>query len=166
LTIIISCQSIPKNIYESKGLNFEVTEDFTITETKTWKHNHATYIKIEPRTKDLYSKISVTWLPKKFDLDKELQNFVESLKEGSVGDLQNTPVFSEVRSTKFGSNEARYIDYVIGNGRKSGSYTTFHCDSLTVIIGQHYNPESQAMTNRGRQIIEETHNCIGQGIKK
>ncbi len=46
-----------------------------------------------------------------------------------------------------------------------GSYTTFHCDSLTVIIGQHFTPESQAMAERCRKVIEETYTCIGQWRK-
>jgi len=109
----------------------------------------------------------VTWLPKKFNLDKELQNFVEGLNESYESDVHNTPVFSEVKWTKFGSNDARHIDYVVADdGPRIGSYTTFHCDSLTVIIGQHYTPESQVMTNRCRQIIEETFNCVGQGNKR
>ena len=72
----------------------------------------------------------MTWLPKKCDLDDELQNFVASLKEAYADDISNTPVFSEVRSTKFGSNYARQIDYLVANdGPRIGSYTTFHCDS-------------------------------------
>jgi hypothetical protein len=164
--IFTTCRTIPKINYQDKGFGFKITEDFKIVETKTWKHNHATYIKIEGRNKDLYANFSVTWLPKKFDLDKELQNFVVGLKEVYEGDIPNTPVFTEVKSTKFGSNDARQIDYLVANdGPRIGSYTTFYCDSLTIIIGQHFTPESKAMSERCRKIIEETYHCIGQGNK-
>lgn len=147
-------------------MDFQITEDFQIVETKTWKHNHATYIKIERRNKDLYANFSVTWLPKKFNLDQELHNFVVALKDVYEGDASNTPVFSEVKSTKFGSNGARRIDYIVANdGPRIGSYTTFYCDSLTIIIGQHFTPESQVMSERCRKLIENTYSCLGQGNK-
>jgi hypothetical protein len=161
---LTTCRTIPKTNHQDKGLNFEITEDFKIAGTKRWKHNHATYIKIERRDKDLYANFSVTWLPKRFDLDKELQNFVVGLKEAYEGDVSNTPIFSEVKSAKFGANDSRHVDYVVANdGPRIGSYTTFHCDSLTVIIGQHFTPESQALTERCRKVIEETYTCLGRG---
>ena len=164
--ILTACRTVPSSSYKDKGLNFKISEDFKIVDTKTWKHNHATYIKIERRNNDLYANFSVSWLPKKCDLDDELQNFVESLKEGYAGDTQNTPVFSEVKLTKFGSNQAKRIDYIVANdGPRIGSYTTFHCDSLTVIIGQHFTPESQAIADRCRKVIEETYMCIEHGTK-
>ncbi len=164
--ILTACRTIPKTNYQDKGLNFQITEDFKIVETKTWKHNHATYIKIERRNKNLYANFSVTWLPKKFNLDKELQNFVVGLKEVYEGDPSNTPDFSEVKSTKFGTNDSRQIDYVVANdGPRIGSYTTFHCDSLTIIIGQHFTPETQAMADRCRKTIEESYVCVGRGTK-
>ncbi|MBS1507082.1 MAG: hypothetical protein JSS79_10590 [Bacteroidetes bacterium] len=166
ISTLITCQTIPKTNYRDKGLNFKITEDFKIVETKTWKRNHATYIKIERRDKYLYANFSVTWLPKKFNLDKELQNFVVGLKEAYEGDVSNTPIFSEIKSAKFGTNDSRQIYYVVTNdGPRIGSYTTFHCDSLTVIIGQHFTPESQAMTERCRKVIEESYSCVGRGMK-
>ena len=106
---LTTCRTIPKTNYQDKGLNFKITEDFKIVETKTWKHNHARYIKIERRNKDLYANFSVTWLPKKFNLDKELQNFVVGLKEVYAGDVSKTPVFGEVKSAKFGANDSRQM---------------------------------------------------------
>ena len=163
----MSCQTITKTIYEDKGLNFKVTEDFKIVESKTWRQTHATYIKVERRNKDLYANLSVTWVPGNSDLDKELQIFVKSLKRVYEPDIQMTPVFSEIKSTKFGSNSARRIDYIVANdGPRIGSYTTFHCDDITVIIGQHYTAESEAITNKCRQQIEDTYNCIGKMDKQ
>lgn len=165
-TIITSCQTIPKTIYEGKGMSFKITEDFKIVETKTWKHNHATYIKIDCRNKDLYANISVSYLPGKHSQDKELQNFTESLKSVYKSDPKNTPEFSEVKFAKFGSNSAKRINYVVANdGPRIGSYTSFHCDNFTVMIGQHYTAESEAMINKCRQLIEETLNCIAKGDK-
>ena len=161
-----TCRTIPKTSYEDNGLNFKITKDFKVVEAKTWKHNNATYIKIDRRDNDLYANFSVTWLPKKCDLDDELQTFVESLKEVYADDIQNTPVFSEVKLTKFGNNEAKQVDYVVANdGPRIGSYTTFYCDSVTVIIGQHFTPESQAMTEQCRKAIEETYHCVGRGTE-
>jgi hypothetical protein len=161
--IVASCRTIPQTTYNDKGLNFKITEEFKITETKTWEHNNATYIKIERRNKNLYANFSVTWLPKKCALDDELKNFMETLKESYAGDSENTPVFSEVKPTKFGVNSAIQIDYVVANdGPRIGSYTAFYCDSLTVIIGQHHTPESKTMTTKCRQIIEDTFICGGQ----
>ena len=166
--VVISCRTIPTTVYQDKGLNFKITEEFKIVKTETWKHNDATYIKIERRNENLYANFSVTWLPKNFDLDKELRVFEETLKEMyEREDTQKIPVFGEVKSIKFASNEARRIDYIVANdGPRLGSYTAFHCDSLTVIIGQHYTPESQVMTDRCRQMIEETYSCIGQGTAR
>ncbi len=162
--ILTTCRTIPKTSYQDKGLNFKITEDFKIVETKIWNHNHATYIKIDIRSKDLYANFSVTWLPKKCYLDDELKNFVESLKDTYADDNQNTPVFSEVKLTKFGKNDAKQIDYVVANdGPRIGSYTAYYCDSLTVIIGQHFTPESQVMADRCRKSIEETYVCVGRG---
>ena len=161
-----TCRTIPKTSYQDKGLNFKITEDFKVVETKTWKHNNATYIKIDRRNNELYANFSVTWLPKKCDLDDELQNFVESLKEVYADDIQNIPVFSEVKLTKFGKNDAKQVDYVVANdGPRIGSYTTFYCDSLTVIIGQHFTPESHAMTEKCRKAIEGTYVCVGRGTE-
>lgn len=165
--IVVSCRTIPQTTYNDKGLDFKITDDFKITETKTWKHNNATYIKIDRRDKNLYANLSVTWLPKKCDLDDELKNFVETLKEVYADDNQNTPTFSEVKSTKFGQSSAIQIDYVVANdGPRIGSYTAFYCDSLTVIVGQHQTPDSKTMTNKCRQFIEDTFICVGQVNKK
>lgn len=161
LLIVVSCRTIPQVTYNDKGLNFKITEEFKIVETKTWKHNNATYIKIERRNKNLYANFSVTWLPTKCDLGDELENFVETLQAAYAGDGQNTPVFSEVKATTFGSNSAIQIDYVVANdGPRIGSYTALHCDSLTIIIGQHHTPDSEAMTTKCRQFIEETYSCV------
>ena len=158
---VTSCRTIPKTNYNDKGLSFKITEDFKIVETKTWKHNHATYIKIDCRNKDLYANISVSFLPGKHSQDKELQNFTESLTSVYKPDPTNTPEFSEVKLTKFGSNPAKQINYVVANdGPRIGSYTSFHCDNFTVMIGQHYTPESEMMINRCIQVIEETLVCI------
>ena len=162
---VTTCRTIPKTNYQDKGLNFKITEEFKIVETKAWKHNHATYIKIDRRNKDLYANFSVTWLPNKCDLDDELKNFVESLKEAYADDKENTPVFSEIKLTKFGTNDAKRIDYVVANdGPRIGSYTTYYCDGLTVIIGQHFTPKGQAIADRCRKTIEETYVCIGRGV--
>jgi hypothetical protein len=101
------------------------------------------------------------WLPCRSDLDWEIQNFVDGLNSVYKSDPDNKPVYSEVRTTKFGTNEARQIDYVVANdGPRIGSYTTFYCNNFTVIIGQHGTAESLAMTNRCRKLIEETYYCI------
>jgi hypothetical protein len=121
------------------------------------------YIKVDRRNKDLYANLSVTWVPGNSDLDKEFQIFVKSLRRVYEPDIQMTPVFSEVKSTKFGSHSARRIDYIVANdGPRIGSYTTFHCDNITVIIGQHYTAESEALTNKCRQQMEDTYYCIGK----
>ena len=165
--ILTTCRTIPKSVYQDKGVNFKITEDFKIVETKTWKHNNATYIKIERRDKNLYANFSVTWLPKKCDLDDELKNFMTSLKEAYPGDSENTPVFSEVKPTKFGLNSAIQVDYLVANdGPRVGSYTAFYCDSLSVIIGQHHIPDSKTMTTKCRQLIEDSFTCLGQINKK
>jgi hypothetical protein len=164
LISLSNCVTIPKTNYEDRRINFKITEDFKIVETKTWKHNNATYIKIDRRDKGLYANFSVTWLPKKCDLDVELKNFVESLKETYADDNQNTPVFSEVKSTKFGKNDAKQIDYIVANdGPRIGSYTAYYCDGLTIIIGQHFTPESRAMADRCIKNIEQTFFCVGRG---
>jgi len=163
---LATCRTIPKTNYQDAALSFKITEDFRIVETKTWKHNQATYIKIDRRNKDLYANFSVTWLPKKCDLEDELRNFVETLKEAYADDNHSTPVFTEVRVTKFGESDAKQVDYVVANdGPRIGSYTTYYCDGLTIIIGQHFTPESQAMADRCRKTIEETSVCVGPGTK-
>jgi len=163
---LTTCRTIPKTTYQDKGLNFKITEDFKIVETKTWRHNGATYIKIERRNKDLYANFSVTWLPKRFNLDKELQNFVVGLKEVYEGDVSNVPIFGEVKWAKFGANDSRQVDYVVANdGPRIGSYSTFYCDSLTVIIGQHFTPGSQAIADRCRKVIQESYTCVGRATK-
>lgn len=155
-----SCASVPKTLYQDNGLNFEITPDFRIGRADTWKKNQATYIPIYSREKDIYAKFSIVWIPCHSDLDWEIQNYVDGLNSVYESDTQNKPVYSDVRSTKFGSRDARQIDYVVPNdGPRVGSYTVFYCDNLTVIIGQHSTAEGQAMAGRCRERIEATFVC-------
>jgi hypothetical protein len=165
LTLLFSCSSVPKTLYQDKGLNFRITQDFRIGRSDTFKKNQATYIPIQGRDKDVYAKFSVVWIPCRSDLDWEIQNYVDGLNSVYASDTQKKPVYSEVRTTKFGSNEARQIDYVVANdGPRVGSYTVFYCDNLTVIIGQHSTAEGQPMIERCRKMIESTYSC-GQGTQ-
>jgi hypothetical protein len=64
-------------------------------------------------------------------------------------------------TAKFGSNDARQIDYVVPNdGPRVGSYTVFYCDNLTVIVGQHCTTKGKAMTQKCRELIEATYSCV------
>ena len=162
LTIIAftSCSSIPKTVYKDKGLNFKITEDFRIGKPDFFKKNQATYIPIYIRDKNVYAKFSIVWIPCRSDLDWEIQNYVDGLNSVYNSDSKNKPVYSEIRSTKFGSNDARQIDYVVKtDGPRVGSYTVFFCDNNTVIIGQHSTVDTQAITNKCRELIETTYNC-------
>lgn len=159
--IVTSCSSVKKTIYQDKGLQFKITEDFRIGRADTHKKNQATYIPIYCRSTDLYAKFSIVWIPCRSDLDWEIQNYVDGLNSVYKSDPENKPVYSEVRTTKFGANVARQIDYVVANdGPRVGSYTIFHCNNSTVIVGQHSTVESLAMTNRCRDLIEATYYCI------
>lgn len=161
LTFSISCASVPKTLYQDKGLNFKITPDFRIGRTNTYRKNQATYIPIYSRDKNVYAKFSVVWIPCHSDLDWEIQNYVTGLNSVYESDTLNKPAYSEVRSTKFGQNAARQIDYVVANdGPRVGSYTVFYCDNLTVIIGQHSTVEGQAMTEKCRALIESTYSCV------
>jgi hypothetical protein len=156
----MSCASIPKTLYQDKGLDFKITEDFRLGRSDTYKKNQATYIPIYGRDKNVYAKFSVVWIPCRSDLDWEIQNYVDGLNSIYESDPLNKPVYSEVKTTKFGSNDARQIDYVVANdGPRVGSYTVFYCDNLTVIIGQHSTNEGQAMAQRCREMIESTYSC-------
>lgn len=155
-----SCASVPKTHYQDNGLNFEITSDFRVGRANTWRKNQATYISIYSRDKDIYAKFSIVWLPCHADLDWEIQNYVDGLNSVYESDTQNKPVYSEVRSTTFGSRDAKQIDYIVPNdGPRLGSYTVFYCDNLTVIIGQHSTAEGQAIAERCRALIEATYVC-------
>ena len=159
--VFISCSSVPKTIYKDEGLYFKVTDGFRIGKADTWKKNQSTYIPLYCRDKNIYAKFSVIWVPGNSNLDKEIQIYVDGLNSVYESDADNKPVFSEVKSTKFGSNIARQIDYVVANdGPRIGSYTTFHCNNITVIIGQHYTVEGQSIINRCRELIEQTYSCV------
>jgi len=159
LTILFACSSVPKTLYEDKGLNFKITPDFRIGKANTFKKNQATYIPIYTRDKDVYAKFSVVWLPCRSDLDWEIQNYVDGLNSVYESEAQ-MPIYSDVRSTKFGSNDARQIDYVVSDdGPRVGSYTVFYCDNLTVIIGQHSTAEGLPMSEKCRKIIEGSYSC-------
>jgi len=161
---VTTCRTIPKTSYQDKGLNFKITEDFKIVETKTWKHNHATYIKIDCRSNDLYANLSVSYLPGIHSQDKELENFTESLISVYKPDPTKTPQFDEPKPTKFGTYTAKQVNYVVANdGPRIGSYTSFHCGDFTLMIGQHYTPETEVMINKCRQVIEQTLTCVGKG---
>lgn len=159
---LLTCRTIPSTSYQGEGLNFKITEDFKIVETKTWKHNHATYIKIDCRSNDLYANLSVSYLPGIHSQDKELENFTESLTSVYKPDPTKTPQFDAPKRTKFGSYSAKQVNYVVANdGPRIGSYTSFHCGNFTVMIGQHYTPESEVMILKCRQVIEQTLTCVG-----
>ncbi|MBL0740656.1 hypothetical protein [Chryseolinea lacunae] len=158
--LAVSCSSVPKTSYQDNGLNFKITPDFRLGRTDTYKKNQATYIPFYGRDKKVYAKFSVVWIPCRSDLDWEVQNYVDGLNSIYKSDAQNKPEYSEVRSTKFGSHDARQIDYVVANdGPRVGSYTVFYCDNLTVIIGQHSTVEGQAMAQNCRATIESTYSC-------
>jgi hypothetical protein len=161
LIIFNSCSSVKRTLYQDKGLQFKITEDFRIGRADTYKKNQATYIPIYCRSNDIYAKFSIVWVPCRSDLDWEIQNYVDGLNSVYKSDPESKPVYSEVRTIKFGENEARQIDYAVANdGPRVGSYTTFHCNNFTVIIGQHATVESLVMANRCRKMIEETYYCI------
>ena len=160
LVLFCSCSSVPKTSYQDKGLSFKITQDFRIGKSNTFKKNQATFISINSRDNDVYAKFSVVWLPCHSDLDWEIQNYVNGLNSIYASDMRNNPVYSEVRPTKFGSNEARQIDYIVPkDGPRVGSYTVFYCDNLTVIIGQHSSENAQPMIERCRKMIESTYSC-------
>ena len=157
---VISCASVPKAFYQDKGLNFKITQDFRIGRPDTHKKNQATYIPIYCRDKNIYAKFSVVWIPCRSDLDWEIQNYVDGLNSIYKSDPENIPVYSEVKTVKFGPNDARQIDYIVANdGPRIGSYTVFYCDNLTVIIGQHSTTEGQAIIQKCREMIENTYSC-------
>ena len=159
LTLLFACSSVPKSLYQDKGLNFKITPEFRIGKINTFKKNQATYIPIYLKDKDVYAKFSVVWIPCRSDLDWEIQNYVDGLNSVYESELQR-PVYSKVRSTKFGSNDARQIDYVVSDdGPRVGSYIVFYCDNYTVIIGQHSTAEGQPMAERCRKMIESTYSC-------
>ena len=156
----ISCSSVPRTLYQDNGLNFKITQDFRIGRADMFKKNQATYIPIYGRDKNVYAKFSVVWVPCLSDLDWEIQNYVDGLNSIYASDTVNKPEYSEVRTVKFGSNDARQIDYVVPNdGPRIGSYTVFHCDGFTVILGQHSTVQGQAMTQKCRELIEATYSC-------
>ncbi len=161
LMFIFSCSSVPKTLYQDKGLRFEITQDFRIGKADTHKKNQATYIPIYGRNKNVYAKFSVIWLPCLSDLDWEIQNYVDGLNSVYASDIQMKPEYSAVRTAKFGSNVARQIDYVVQNdGPRVGSYTILHCEGSTVIIGQHCTVDGQALIQRCRESIEASYSCI------
>src|SRR5688572_20521716 len=103
---VISCASVPKTLYQDKGLNFKITQDFRIGRSDTHKKNQATYIPIYGRDKNIYAKFSVVWIPCRSDLDWEIQNYVDGLNSIYKSDPENKPVYSEVKTIKFGANDA------------------------------------------------------------
>jgi hypothetical protein len=111
----ISCSSVPRTLYRDKGLNFKVTQDFRIGKADIHKKNQATYIPIYGRDKNVYAKFSVVWILCRSDLDWEIQNYVDGLNSIYTSDTQNKPMYSAVKMTKFGSNDARQIDYIVAN---------------------------------------------------
>lgn len=162
-----SCSSVPKEIYADKGLGFKITPNFRIGRASTYKKNQSTYIPIYIRDKDVYAKFSVVWVPCLSDLDWEIQNYVDGLNSIYESDTQNKPEYGEVRTVKFGSNTAKQIEYVVPNdGPRVGSYTVFHCDGLTVIIGQHSTVEGQAAIQKCREVIEATYFCKSNQVQK
>ncbi|HTJ51754.1 MAG TPA: hypothetical protein VL443_19980 [Cyclobacteriaceae bacterium] len=103
----------------------------------------------------------MVWIPCRSDLDWEIQNYVDGLNSVYASDAQIKPVYSEIRTTKFGLNEAKQIDYVVvDEGPRVGSYTVFYCNNLTVIIGQHSTVDGQVMMQRCREMIEATLSCV------
>ena len=153
----VACSSIHKTTYTGKGMIFQVTPAFRIGRSDTTRKNQATYVPIYCR-EDVYAKFSVIWVPCLSDLDHELQIYVDGMTSIYANDPVNKPVYSEVRTTKFGNNEARQIDYsVLNDGQRVGSYTVFHCDGFTVIVGQHNSLEGQALANKCRDVIEATY---------
>jgi hypothetical protein len=168
LVVFTSCAAVPKTIYRDAGLSFKIAEDFRIGKSDTYKKNQATYIPLYLRDKNLYAKFSIIWLPGTWNLDKEIWNYADALKEiYQKEDPVNKPEFGEVKDAMFGSNHARQVEYIVPNdGPRMGSYTTFHCDSITVIIGGHGTPETQALIQRCRKLIEESYSCSkGQKAK-
>lgn len=158
--LAISCSSVPKTLYQDKGINFKITEDFRIGRSKTYKANQATYIPIYSRDNRVYAKFSVVWLPCRSDLDWEIQNYVDGLNSVYASDPKNRPVYSEVKTIRFGANDAKRIDYLVTNdGPRIGSYTVFYCNSMTVIIGQHAALQGQATIEKCREMIENTYIC-------
>jgi hypothetical protein len=161
LIFVFSCSSVPKALYQDKGLNFKITQAFRIGRSNTYKKNQVTYIPIYSRDKNIYAKFSVVWIPCRSDLDWEIQNYVDGLNSVYASDAQIKPVYSEIRTTKFGLNEAKQIDYVVvDEGPRVGSYTVFYCNNLTVIIGQHSTVDGQVMMQRCREMIEATLSCV------
>lgn len=157
--LMFGCSSVPKTLYQDKGLNFKITPEFRIGKANTFKRNQATYIPIYLRDKNVYAKFSVVWIPCRSDLDWEIQNYVDGLNSVYKSESQK-PVYSSVRSTKFGSNDARQIDYVVSDDRpRVGSYTVFYCNNFTVIIGQHSTAEGQPMAERCRKAMESSYSC-------
>jgi hypothetical protein len=166
--ILTSCSSVPKTIYKDAGIYFKVTEDFRIGRADTYKKNQSTYIPLYIRDNDLYAKFSIIWLPGNWNLDKEIRNFTNGLDSAYIKeDPINKPEYGEIKDAKFGANIARQIDYVVPNdGPRIGSYTTFHCKNLTVIIGQHSTIENKAIIDRCRKVIEESYYCIASDTLK
>lgn len=166
--ILTSCSSVPKTIYKDAGIYFKVTENFRIGRADTYKKNQSTYIPLYIRDNDLYAKFSIIWLPGNWNLDKEIRNYTNALDSAYIKeDPVNKPEYGEIRNTKFGDNIARQIDYVVPNdGPRVGSYTTFHCKNLTVIIGQHSTIESKAIIDQCRKVIEESYSCVANDTSK
>jgi hypothetical protein len=103
--------------------------------------------------------ISLTWLPGNIDLEGEIANFIDSRISIYENDPNGQPVFGKPFSTTFASNEAQRVDYTIPHEGKFGSYIAFHCESVTVILGQHYTTASEADSKKCLQTIEESLKC-------
>jgi hypothetical protein len=168
LTILASCSSVRKTSYQDAGIYFKVTEDFRIGRADTYKKNQATSIPLYIRDSNQYGKFTIIWLPGNWNLDKEINNYVDGLTSVyKKEDPANKPEYGEIKNTKFGSNVARQIEYIVPNdGPRVGSYTTFHCKNLTIIIGQHCTIESKPIIDKCRKLIEETYYCIESQVKQ
>ena len=159
LCIAVSCKTVQKTSYEHEKLSFRITDNYKIVKANTLKRNKATYIRMNYQDTSWYEYISVTWLPKKYDLDKELQNFVDQRIKVYEDDKAGGAVFGEVSHVKFASNEAIRRNYFVDNQGQSGSYIAFHCKELTVIIGRHFTRQSEDASTQCLKIIEETISC-------
>lgn len=158
LILASSCAPIPQDHYEHERLSFKISEQFFIRRPKTDKHTNATEIKVVHKDLKLFANITVKWMPGEQDLDKELQKVIDRLKEDYTNPNYEA-AFGLKMDGKFASHQTRRFDYFINNDARKGSYQAFHCNGLTVIVGEHYFRESEQSVKECIKVIEDTFTC-------
>jgi len=151
---------LSKTQYTDEKVSFKVTDDFTIVESKYFKRSQSTYIRINYKGSVSDEYISITLRHDSLDLDNGLRVYGESRADLYKDDPEGRPIFGEYESTTFAAQPARQMKYSVAHeGPKSGLYTAFHCNGLSVMIGRHFTAASEVKINDCVKLIESGFTC-------